>query len=357
MTDHAKPIQQKLEGLTETGGRVMLSCQRYDLPRPLVIDTPSLCLCGEVWSYSADPNGVFEAPFGTKLRLVGQGHPAIRIGQTRTLGGVIVRDLGIAGDLVGMDTRSLFGRHNPACSAGLCFDAVRTDQCEFSKLSFVGLSGAVCAVGDAEIDACLFERLNMDGCANGVWFAPRAAYYPQFRGCIAADNPYYGFYADGRFASLHNLEVKDTHFVRNGGAFADDAEYPAAVLFLGINRSAIDHCLVDYPGTFWYYDADATENKQRQPTRRAAVGIWVIGRENRITDNTITHSTDDAIRVEGAGNLLISNIADGNIRIRGEGNTVVNAVFTRPEARLILEGGAAASTVVIGVPDHRIVFA
>ena len=34
-----------------------------------------------------------------------------------------------------------------------------------------------------------------------------------------------------------------------------------------------------------------------------------------------------------------------------------DAVFTRPEARLILEGGAAASTVVIGVPDHRIVFA
>ena len=35
---------------------------------------------------------------------------------------------------------------------------------------------------------------------------------------------------------------------------------------------------------------------------------------------------------------------------------VVNAVFTRPEARLILEG-AAASTTVIGVPNERIVFA
>ena len=356
MKQDATMIQAELDGLRETGGRVALPCRQYDLAQALVIDTPSLCLCGEVWNYSADPNGVFESPFGTKLRLVGQDHPAIAVGKTRTLGGVVVRDLGVQGDIVGMDTRPLVDPDAPARSAGLCFASVRTDQCEFSKLSFCGLANAVCATGEAELDGCLFERINMDGCGNGVWFAPRAAYYPQFRGCIAADNPYYGFYADGRGRSIRNLELKDTHFVRNGGAFDDTAPYPAAVLFLGINSSAIDHCLVDAAGTFWYYADDATDNKQRQPAHRRSVGLWIVGKENRVTDNTILHSSDDSIRVEGQGNVLMSNIVDGNIRIRGEGNTVVNAVFTRPESRLILEG-AAASTTVIGVPNERIVFA
>lgn len=355
MKDNAAVIQRELDQLSAAGGRVTLACRRYDLARALVIDTPSLCLCGEVWSYSADPNGVFESPFGTKLRLVGQANPAVFVGKTRTLGGVIVRDLGVQGDIAGMDTRPLVDPESPARSAGICFDAVRTDQCEFSKLSFCGLSNAICATGQAELDACIFERVNMDGCGNGVWFAPRAAYYTQFRGCIAADNPYYGFYADGRWRSIHNLELKDTHFVRNGGAFADTAEHPAAVLWLGINRSAVDHCLIDDAGTFWYYDADAAENNQRQPSHRRTVGLWVIGNENRITDNTITHSSDDAIRVEGKGNVLLSNIVDGSIRVRGEGNTVVNAVLTRPDARLILEGAAAASTTVIGVPEERVV--
>ena len=57
VTDHAKQIQGELDGLRAVGGRVTLPCRTYDLAEPLVIDTPSLCLCGEVWSYSADPNG------------------------------------------------------------------------------------------------------------------------------------------------------------------------------------------------------------------------------------------------------------------------------------------------------------
>lgn len=350
-------MQKNLDALRKTGGRLTLTCGRYDLDAPLIIDTPSLCLCGEVWSYSADPNGVFESPFGTKLRLAGLDHPALYVGKSRTLGGVVVRDLGFAGDIVGMDTRPLFDSDVPERAAGICFDAVRTDQCEFSKLSFCGLSSAVCAMGQAELDACIFERVNTDGCANGVWFAPRASYYTQFRGCIAADNPFYGFYADGRGRSIHNLELKDTHFVRNGGAFPAYHALPAAVLFRGIKRSAVDHCLIDDAGTFWCYPDDAAENNQRQPAHRRTVGLWVIGDENRITDNTITRSSDDAIRVEGGGNVLMSNIIDSHIRIRGEGNTVVNAVFTRPEARLILEGSAAASTAVIGVPTERITFA
>ena len=347
-------IQAALDALSARGGRLTLPCARYDIDLPLVIDTPSLCMCGEGWSYSSDPNGVFVSDFGTQLRLDRADHPILRVGGSHTLGGVIVRDLGFAGHIRGMDTRSLYLPDRPTSGAGLVLDAVRTDQCEFSKLSFAGLAVGVCAAGDAEIDACIFEKINTDGCANGFVFRPRASYYAHFRNCIAADNPYYGFFADGRGRSIHNLELRGIHFVRCGGAFAD-GEKAAAVLWEGISRSSVEHCLIDDAGTFWYYDADATENRQRQPSHRRTVGLWVIGHENRITNNTVTHSSDDAMRIEGRGNVLLSNIADGNIRLSGEGNTVVNAVFTAPHARLILEGAAVGTTTVVGVPEERIV--
>ena len=82
---------------------------------------------------------------------------------------------------------------------------------------------------------------------------------------------------------------------------------------------------------------------------------YVIGNENRITNNTFLHSSDDSIRVEGNGNVLLGNIADGSVRICGEGNMVVNLVFTQPEARLLLEGTAATTTTVVGVPEERII--
>ena len=346
-------IQAGLDALSARGGRMELPCARYEIDRPLVIDTPSLCFCGEVWSYSSDPNGVFVSDFGTQLRLTERNTHILSIGQSRTLGGVIVRDLGFAGNIEGMDTRPLWNAQHPSYAAGLVFDAVRTDQCEFSKLSFVGLASGICAVGEAEIDACAFEKINTDGCANGIVFAPRASYYARFRDCISADNPYYGFYADGRGRLIHNLELRDMLFVRCGGAFGEE-DMAAAVLWQGISRSSIEHCLIDDAGTFWYYDASATKNNQRQPFRRKSVGLWVIGNENRITNNTFLHSSDDAVRVEGGGNILLSNLADGNIRLRGEGNTVINAVFTKPHARLILEGTAADTTTVIGVPEDRI---
>lgn len=348
-----RDIQAGLDALSARGGRMMLPCARYDIDRPLLMDTPSLCFCGEVWSYSSDPNGVFVSDFGTQLRLQGNDHAALKIGQSRTLGGVIVRDLGFAGDLVGMDTRPLARAEDPTVAAGLVLDAVRTDQCEFSKLSFAGLACGVCAAGQAEIDACIFEKINTDGCACGIVFMPRASYYANFRDCIAADNPYYGFYADGRGRSIHNLTLRGTHFVRCGGAFGETAP-AAAVLWQGINRSTVEHCLIDDAGTFWYYAPDATQNKERQPSHRRTVGLWVVGNENRITGNIITHSSDDSMRIEGRGNVLMNNITDGSIRLRGEGNTVVNAVFTKPEARLILEDSAATGTTVIGVPEERI---
>ena len=255
-----------------------------------------------------------------------------------------------------MDTRRIVDFDNIEAAAGLCFDSVRTDQCAFTTLSVCGLATAVVATGDSEIDACIFEQINADGCGMGFWFAPRASYYVRIRCCIIADNPYYGIYVDGKGAQMHNLEILDSHFVRNGGCFSDAVPYkPAAVFLDGVSRCAVTHCLFDDPGTFWYYDDSAKSNEERQPSHIKIPALRIVGNENRIRDNTFRNSSADSITLEGNGNVLMNNIADGNVRINGRGNTVLGLVFTKPAAKLILEGEARDTTVILGVEEWRIV--
>lgn len=356
--DYAIEIQKKLDLHRAHGGLVQLQNGAYPVYRPVVVDASSLCFCGDAWACNTDPNGVFETDHGTKLRMHGRDFAAIKVGQNSDpISGAVIRDLGVQGDIKGMDTRSFVDFQQPQRMSGLCLDKVRTDQCEFSKLSFCGLANGVCAAGNAEIDACLFEKLNVDGCGNGIWFTPRASFYAHVRSCVLADNPYYAFYAEGKGRVIHNLDISDCIFVRSGGAFrGEDGQIPAAVLFDHINNCAVDRCLFDDPGTHWYFTDDAGKNDQRQPSYRKTVALYVIGNENRITGNTFLHSSDDSIRVEGDRNVLMNNIADHSVRIRGKSNQVINLAFTTSEAKLILEGEAAYSTCVTGIPESRIVF-
>jgi len=355
--DYAPEIQQQLASMETHGGRLTLSNREYNIASPVTLDASSLCFSGEMWACNTDPNGVFETDHGTKLRMRGRDFAALKIGKKADpISGAVVKNLGFQGDIEGMDTRPFVDFANPARMSGLCLDRVRTDQCEFSKLSFCGLANAVCITDNAEVDACLFEKLNVDGCGNGFYFAPRAAYYNRFRCCIVADNPFYGFYACGKGRNMHNLVVQDNVFVRTGGGFRNEDDLiPAALLYDHINASSVEHNLFDDPGTFWFFDPNAGNNDMRTPSYRKTVAIYIIGDENRITDNTILHSSDASIVVEGDKNVLMNNIADGNVRIKGRGNIVVNQVFTSSDARLMLEGEAAASTLIVGVPDSRIV--
>ncbi len=349
-------IQQQLDLLRAHGGCLTLPNHAYSLYAPVVVDASSLCFCGENWACNTDPNGVFETDHGTKLRMRGRDFPAIRVGEKADpISGAVVRDLGVQGDITGMDTRPLTDFAAPQKSAGLCMDRVRTDQCEFTKLSFCGCSNGVCITGNAEIDACTFSRLNVDGCGNGFFFAPRASFYAHVRSCVLADNPFYAFYAEGKGRVIHNLDISDCIFVRSGGGFRNgDGRIPAAVLFEHISNCAVDRCLFDDPGTHWFFPENAGKNEQRQPSYRKTVALHIIGSENRITGNTFLHSSDDSIRIEGDRNVLLNNIADGTVRIRGEGNIVSGLVFTTSEARLVLEGAAVESTTVVGVPEERV---
>lgn len=354
--DAALEIQRMLAEKEAHGGRVTIENGEYNICSSVVVDASSLCFSGEMWACNTDPNGVFETDHGTKLRMRGRDFAAIKMGKKADpISGAMVQNLGVQGDIEGMDTRPFADFLHPTNMSGLCLDSVRTDQCEFSKLSFCGLANGVCIADNAEVDACLFERLNVDGCGNGFYFAPRAAYYNRFRSCIIADNPFYGFYACGKDRNMHNLEVQENIFVRTGGGFRDgDGLTPAALFYDHVNMSSVDHNLFDDPGTFWFFDKNAGKNDMRKPSYRKTVAIYIIGNENRITDNTVLHASDDAIRVQGDRNVLMNNIVDGNIRIEGRGNMVVNAVFTNPEARLMLMGDACETTVISGVLEDRI---
>lgn len=95
-----------MKALGPRGGRVRLPAVSYDLESALEIDQPCVFLEGDVWAYSADPNGVFESRCGTKLRLRGRGFPALSVGVTRTAEGCVIRNLGIQGDIVGIISSS-----------------------------------------------------------------------------------------------------------------------------------------------------------------------------------------------------------------------------------------------------------
>ncbi len=336
------------------GGRIQLQNKQYELSEPLTLKSSSTHLAGETWCYSSDPNGVFEAYHGTKLRLCGQASPAVYIGGKTVCGGVEVSDLGFQGDIRGMDTRPLLKLNDPKASVGLCFREGRVDQGEFYKLSFCGLAAAISACEDAELDACSFDRLNTDGCGIGIRFAPRASYYTRVRRSVIADTPSYGFYADGRGASIHHLEISDCCFVRNCGANTE-GDANAAVYFRGISDCTVRNCTFDCAGTFWYYEDDATQNNQRKPSRTEAFGLLIEGNKNIVMNNAFSHSSAASVVVSGDGNVLLGNIVDGDVRISGNGNSIHNLIFTKPQARLYLCGEAIHSTQLVGIPEERIV--
>ena len=312
------------------GGKVYLETGKYDVSETVILDAPCLRLEGEVWNYPSDPNGVFESDFGTKLRLAKSGLPAIRIGKENVIGGATVKDIGIQGNICGMDTRGMFDYANPTAASGICFDAKRVDQCEFSKVSFTGLASAICATGESEIDACTFEKLNTDGCCIGVYFAPKASYYAMFRHLIVADTPEYGFLANGEKTFMHNLDIDGLRFVRNGGAFSNGTPFPkAAVCFYKVSKCAIRNCIFDAPGEFWYYEPTATKNKERQIHKSEVPALVIEGNGNRITGNTFLNCSAEAIIINGDNNIVMNNICDGDIVVNGKNNIVLNNVFTK----------------------------
>lgn len=360
MEKNSAGINLTLCALKSTGGKVDLAVGRYAINEAIHLNSPSTKLCGEVWAYNLDPNGVFETPYGTKLRLERKDIPAIYVGRDTLPAGAVVCDLGIQGDIGGMDTRLLLDLKRPYASAGLYFGGKRVDQGEFSKISCCGLAIAVSAAENAELDACIFDRINTDGCCIGVYFAPRASYYPHFRHCVMADNPSYGFFADGTQAKargfdIYGMDVTDCNFVRCCGSSPIADETPAAVYFKNISGCIFRDNLIERPGTFWYYPDTATSNEDRQSSVTPAIGLHVIGNKNVISGNVFKGSSRESIRIEGDENVLMSNVADGDVIVSGRGNIINCLVFTKENAKLILVGEACDSTEILGVIPDRII--
>ena len=354
MNNNARELNRQLQDMTY-GGKLMLPIGEYTIEEPIVVDTPCIKIEGDVWNYPSDPNGVFESPYGTKLKLYKNDIPAFSIGDQHVLGGNVIKDIGIQGNIVGMDTRGLFDYENPSASAGLCFAGTRVDQGEFSKLSMCGLASGICVTGNASIDGCTFKQLNTDGCCVGFYFSPQASYYPMFRNCIAADTPYYGFFVNGENRILHHLEISDTNFVRNGGAFPEDNPYPkAAVCFYKVSNCAVKNCTFDRAGTFWYFSPDATKNEERQSSKQPTPALYIKGNKNQIVGNSFSRCVSDAIVIHGDHNVIMNNIVDKNIVVRGSRNIFINNVFTRDDARIIISEHSYDNEF-INISDDRIV--
>lgn len=353
----SKEINDLLESQRISGGKTELKTGCHLIKEPVMIDTPSQRLSGEIWAYNLDPNGVFETPFGTKLKLKGMDHPAISIGITRPPAGCMVSDVGIQGDIVGMDTRGSFDPKRPYAAAGLYFGSQRVDQGDFSKISCCGLACAVSIADNAEIDACDFRKINTDGCCVGIYFSPRASYYAHFSRCIAADNPSYGFFADGtgeKQKNIHNIDITDVNFVRNCGAnHLNDVN--CAVYLKNVDNFIFRDNLVDSPGVFWYYEPDETSNRNKTVYKSKAAGLVIIGNKNKVMNNVFSKSSAESVNIKGDGNILTCNIADNDVVIEGEGNVVTNLCFNSKDARLILKGKAKNTTVISGVNQDNII--
>lgn len=342
-----------LQATGPRGGRIRLDPVRYDLTATWEIDQPCIFLEGDVWAYSSDPNGVFESRCGTQLRLRGHSFPALSIGVTRTAEGCVIRDIGIQGDITGMDTRPLLDLDHPLRSSGLTLSGTRVDQAEFSKISLCGLHCGICACDNAEVDACLFEHLNVDGCAVGAYFTPRAAYYVRFHEWVAADNPYYGLYVNGKNRQNRRMEISGIQFIRTGGAFDDrDGMIHAAVCLENLDTCIFRDNLIDDAGVFWLFPPDAAENSAHRTFVSRTVSLYLHGNENLISGNVISCSHAESMIVRGDRNVLVNNTADHDVVIEGNGNTVSGLYFTSPEAKLILRG---EGNLLQNVPPERIV--
>ena len=355
ITKDATSIQNNINELKYFGGRVKIDIGAYNVLKTIIVDATSIMIDGGLWCCNTDPNGVFESTSGTKLRQGELGMPIMEIGNTTDpISGAVIKNLGFQGDILGMDTRPLVNFKKPIENSGICLDKVRTDQCEFTKLSFCGLANAICATGNSEIDACTFDKINTDGCGNGFYFAPRASYYCKITNCVCADNPYYGFYLKGN-TTLHNVIISQTTFVRNGGAFSDNDNH-AAVFFDTASNCEINNCIFDDPGTFWFYNATDTLNDQRKPSHRKTVALRVYGNSNRIKDNTFLNSSTYSIYIKGDGNVLLNNVCDGDVYIDGENNVISNLIFTKDTSKLILSSKAQNSTAIYNLDKSKIIY-
>ena len=183
----------------------------------------------------------------------------------------------------------------------------------------------------------------------------RASYYTRFHRCIVGDTPSYGFLAGKEGSPLSTLSIIETHFVRNCGGSHIPGEVPAAVLIKDIRLSVFSGNLIDAPGTFWYFRPDAVSNSDKTVIKNPAVGLYLIGKKNKITNNVCEHSSRESMIIKGNENVLMGNIVDSDVVLEGVGNIVNGLTFTKPEARLILVGEAAESTSVLGVEEGRIV--
>lgn len=328
----------------KAGKKVYLPSNEYLLKSPIKIDK-AINLQGEFRYYPNDPNGVFENVGGAKLKTEGNFN-AVEI-STDLIGGILISEIGVQGNIYGMDTRNSFDEKD--ISSGISIIKGRIDQGNFNRISVTGKPSAISILKGGEIDATLFQNVNTDGCAVGVYFCPEHTYYARFDSCVIADTPDCGFYAKSN-GSSHDLSITNCYFVRNAGQakFSNNAVYIS-----GINSVNFTNNVIDDTGTFWYYHPTAKSNGDKTEIKENATSLYINGNKCIISNNQIVGGTGNAVILEGDDNLISSGIYDKNIIISGNNNTV-NGVKLLNGAKLILKD--AINTQIYGVDEKDVIY-
>ena len=305
--DNTSGIQSLIDYIvvTQKSGKIYLPNGVYIIKTPIVVNSKSLAIDGEVWNYPDHPNGVVPSTNGTVLKLDESNIFGIDL---KSGNGLCVYNIGIVGS--DWDTSGLFDRSNPSYNVGIFHRAGYSDQIDIRKCNFNGLASAFCASpgsGASQVDAASVHDCNMDGCDIGVIIDNATSIYSKWFNNLIADTPSYGIFMSG---VLNGVIIKGNTLVRNSGKFssqqkADFATEGVYAMYLsGASRCIICDNIIHMAGTF--YDITDPQNPVTI-TDRDANGLYFSGNASAINGNSVYSAENHSAVISGDNNTITGN--------------------------------------------------
>ena len=319
-------LTQAMFNLEARAGKVRIPSARFNLTASPVVKRKNIHIEGDAWNYSNDPNGVYESPNGSKLRLMSAELAGLIFSGVANISGGRVSQIGVQGTIANSNTKGLFSIANAAKHTGANFPSARVDQFEMYRFNACGLSSGLSFTG-GDIDACIFDRLNVDGCNVGIYFSPTNTYYTKFKDSIVADCPSQGMWVKKAVGGndLQMLIIEGLVLVRNCGAMtaAQLSESEAASLLItGVVTSIIRGNQIDNTGVWWEYFT--TGNGTKTIHTMVAAALIFSGSGSKIHDNIIGGATGNSAIIRGANNEVTNNkfAANNSLLIEGSSNII-----------------------------------
>lgn len=343
-TDGTAGFRDVISKLTARGGKIRVPNGTYIISNPIYLIQKNIHIEGDIWNYANDPNGVWESNNGTKLKATRQDMPIMALTGSSNLSGGRIAQVGFQGIVANSNTRDLFSISNAGNDCGISMPTARIDQFELYRVAFCGLASGISVTGGS-IDACIFDRVNTDGCNVGIYFHPSNTYYAKIKDSIIADCPAQGIHIGKSAIDPHDLQMLNLDglvLVRNCGAMTDEqlAESEAAsALIKNVRFSIIRNCEIDNTGVWWEYFSNA--DRSRTIHTMIATGLILEGYYNQVINNRINGATGYSLDLRGNNNIVSNNqlYADDSVMITGNNNKIKDCDITSKSAYSIEVSG------------------